>query len=560
MPRIYRYLNLATYQRDELESVFDRIRNGYALQTTHDQKTAVGTGPEATDSDSVDPEETITDSQIQRYLLSRIYELEEESDEVIEEGPVTQTLREQYVQHESQRFLRAFADYATRAPGNGTLLTTTTINKPEFCDLLTTKASQVDLQRTWPITVSMLLVGSSVGVITPAMPFVVEQLSLTASQYGMVVSAFGLAKMLGNIPSAIAVERHGRKPFMTWSLLIIACGVGGIGLANSFEELYICRLLTGLGVSFLSTAGTLMISDLSTPLNRASTYAPIMSAFSAGTALGPALGGILVDQVGLHPTFYMVGVSYLGVAALNRAILNETKTHAVHFPWQQRRSGDDVAGDSLSSSVQDAVGQWVPLLQNSSVRNIMIMNGMYWIALAGSQMTLLPLMLTNSGGLAMSATQVGQVYMSMSLVQIVGNPLFAKVMDKTGKAPAIVTGCTLISTAMVGLAYCDDYTQLAAALGLWSIGSSMLSTAPLAHLSDKVDDAKRAQAIALLRTCGDVGFLIGATGIGALADWTGSLETAMQSSAGLLFTATAWYATRQVLDSRIGAPARKSTS
>jgi hypothetical protein len=245
MPRIYRYLNLATYQRDELESVFDRIRNGYALQTTHDQKNAVGTGPEATDSDSVDPEETITDSQIQRYLLSRISELEEESDEVIEEGPVTQTLREQYVQHESQRFLRAFADYATRASGNGTLLATTTINKPEFCDLLTTKASQVDLQRTWPITVSMLLVGSSVGVITPAMPFVVEQLSLTASQYGMVVSAFGLAKMLGNIPSAIAVERHGRKPFMTWSLLIIACGVGGIGLANSFEELYICRLLTG---------------------------------------------------------------------------------------------------------------------------------------------------------------------------------------------------------------------------------------------------------------------------------------------------------------------------
>ena len=50
-----------------------------------------------------------------------------------------------------------------------------------------------------------------------------------------------------------------------------------------------------------------------------------MSAFAAGTALGPALGGFLVDNVGLNPTFYLVGVSYLGVMALNRAILTETK-------------------------------------------------------------------------------------------------------------------------------------------------------------------------------------------------------------------------------------------
>jgi hypothetical protein len=81
----------------------------------------------------------------------------------------------------------------------------------------------------------------------------------------------------------------------------------------------------------------------------------------------------------------------------------------------------------------------------------------------------------------------------------------------------------------------------------------MLSTAPLAYISDKVDESKRAQSIALLRTCGDVGFLIGATGTGALADWAGSLDLAMQSSAGLLLTATGWFAARQVITSRLKA-------
>ena len=46
---------------------------------------------------------------------------------------------------------------------------------------------------------------------TPVMPFVVQNLGLTAGEYGLVVSAFALAKMSGNIPSAVLVERHGRK-------------------------------------------------------------------------------------------------------------------------------------------------------------------------------------------------------------------------------------------------------------------------------------------------------------------------------------------------------------
>ena len=72
-------------------------------------------------------------------------------------------------------------------------------------------ASSLDFKRTWPLTLSMLLVGSSVGVVAPAMPFVRNNLGLTAAEYGMVVSAFALAKMSGNIPSAVLVERHGRK-------------------------------------------------------------------------------------------------------------------------------------------------------------------------------------------------------------------------------------------------------------------------------------------------------------------------------------------------------------
>eukprot|EP00977_Amphora_coffeiformis_P005482 scaffold1168_cov167-Amphora_coffeaeformis.AAC.15 len=523
LPRIYRYFGLKTFSEDEIGGVFERI----AAQNSTDLDTGGS---------------SITRQQMQGFLLERIHKMEEESDEISPETPEAEFLRQKFVEMESERIWKSLL------VGEG-VENHTSIDKKEFIHTIRKKATQVDFVRTLPIISSMLIVGASVGVITPAMPFVVENLGLSASQYGLVVSAFALSKMAANIPSAIAVERHGRKPYMVHSLLVISLGVGGIGIANSFEELYLCRLLTGTGVSFLSGAATMMLTDMSTPLNRASTLAPVMSAFAAGTALGPAIGGYLVDYVGLNPTFYLVGLSYLGVAALNRAILEETKIRTLHFPWQEPAPSLPKS-KTLYESVQEAVGQWIPLMRDKNVRNIMIMNGLYWVALAGSQMTLLPLLLTDSAGLDFSATQVGQVYMGMSLVQIFGNPLFAKLIDKMGKAPAIVGGCTLISASMAALPFCHDWTQLAGVLGVWSMGSSMLSTAPIAFLSDHVSEENRAQAIALLRTCGDVGFLIGASGVGALADVTG-MGVAIQSTSAVLFSATTWFAARQVLSNQI---------
>lgn len=525
--RLYQYFKLRTYQPAELGAVFDEI---------------------------VGDDKELNQENLQAYLIRRIRHMEgivDNDDDDPHEAP-----RRSFATLEAQQVLKLLGS-------------TTSSTRSEFVNAMSSMATKVDMRRSLPITVSMLLVGSSVGIMTPAMPFIMSHLELTHAQFGLVISAFALSKMIGNIPSAILVERHGRKPYLTYSLLIVGIGTGCVGLSSSFEELFLCRLLAGAGVAALSTGATMMMTDISTPLNRASTIAPIMSAWSAGAALGPALGGYLVDNVGVHPTFYVVGISFMSVAVLNRVIMSETKAEAIRFPWQEK-IGANPGDDSMVNATRAAMSQWGPLLQTPGVRVVMFMNALYWLALAGSQMTLLPLMLTDPNGLAMTATQVGQVYMGMSLIQvgkdlckiktslssskscrlnssrpqIFGNPVFARFADRIGKGPAIVGGCALISVSMAALPFCHDYTHLAAALSVWAVGSSMLSTAPVAYVSDKVSDSKRAQALALLRTCGDVGFLLGASGVGALSDWAGSMDIAMQSCAGLLLTGTLLFAVR----------------
>ena len=204
---------------------------------------------------------------------------------------------------------------------------------------LTELASAVDGRSMLPLSVSMLLVGMSVGVVAPVMPFVVENLGISPGQYGMVVGSFALAKIAGNVPSAILVERHGRRPYLIHSLWLVGLGVGGIGLATHWGHLAGCRLLTGLGVAALSTAATMTAADLSTPLNRASTMAPMMSAFAAGTALGPALGGVLADRLGVSETFFAVGGAYVALTFVNRALLAETRPASMSFPWNGKGKG-----------------------------------------------------------------------------------------------------------------------------------------------------------------------------------------------------------------------------
>ena len=155
------------------------------------------------EADETKSSDLMTQDKVFSYLQRRLEALE------IENGlksnydtEMTSNLRREFAAVEAKRFIKFFEEQ-----GSGGLLLT----EVKFYSMIKKSASSLDFKRTWPLTLSMLLVGSSVGVVAPAMPFVRNNLGLTAAEYGMVVSAFALAKMSGNIPSAVLVERHGRK-------------------------------------------------------------------------------------------------------------------------------------------------------------------------------------------------------------------------------------------------------------------------------------------------------------------------------------------------------------
>lgn len=150
-------------------------------------------------------------------------------------------------------------------------------------------ASQRDA-RIWPIAATMLVAGTSVGMVLPVMPVLVTELGISEAQYGYVVGCFGLSKLLSNVPSAVLVSNPaiGRRGAMTAGLLVVAGANVVVSLATGFEQLALARLLSGGGVSLLLAGATNAVADISTPLNRSSMMAPMNIAFSSGTVMGPA--------------------------------------------------------------------------------------------------------------------------------------------------------------------------------------------------------------------------------------------------------------------------------
>ena len=331
--------------------------------------------------------------------------------------------------------------------------------------------------------------------------------------------------------------------------------------------------------------------------------------------LGPGLGGLLHDTYGVRDTFFIVGGMYGIAATWNHYSVKETMTSSNSssssskietdgwprnelLPWhrddwdggfiapgiivindkttlektshvmeEQTEESNNNLSNAITLAVKDTTEQWKVLLANIHVRPVIIMNGFYLLTLSGTQFTLLPLILTGGGevvtttavGFALSSSEVGQLYMWMSAVQVLGNQAAGRFADTAGKGSAIILGGALTSFGMAGVpivctyfsasgdAINIDWVILAASLGIWSLGGTLLSTSHVAAVSDLVGSNHRSQALALLRTAGDVGYLCGAIGAGLLADGFGDVGLAMQSGGAVLIGSTVWFAVRSTL-------------
>ena len=187
-------------------------------------------------------------------------------------------------------------------------------------------------------------------------------------------------------------------------------------------------------------------------------------------------------------------------------------------------------------------------MQKSRLSEVIRLNGAYWFAYSGTQMTLLPLLMV-SPALHLTAFEIGGCFAFMSTIAFASSQPSAIIADKFGKTLNIKLGGSLLTLAMLSLSQVAQVPTLVAVLAPLALGATVMNSTPTALVSDYTTPAERAQAMSLLRTAGDVGLLLGAGCSGLVASLS-SIETALQMNGVIMAGSMLWFAFRNYQFSR----------
>lgn len=151
-------------------------------------------------------------------------------------------------------------------------------------------------------------------VVNVALPTISEDLGASPSQLQWVVNAYILVFASIQITAGSLGDMLGRKRFFIFGISLFTVTSAIAGLADSMDVLIAMRALQGLGAAFIMPLTLSLISEAFSPEERGRAIG-LWSAISvSGLALGPIVGGYLVDYWSWHWIF-MINVP-IGIAAL----------------------------------------------------------------------------------------------------------------------------------------------------------------------------------------------------------------------------------------------------
>lgn len=148
-----------------------------------------------------------------------------------------------------------------------------------------------------------------IGVMIPLIPLYAVSLGATPIQLGLLTSAFSVAMIGSQLGSALVMDRLGSLGFVRGGVALYALANFLIATAASPLALLGYRALAGLGAGPNLVATRVYLSEVADRSRLAFVNGVLSASASAGSVLGPAIGGIVVAIAGLRAPFVLVGVT-----------------------------------------------------------------------------------------------------------------------------------------------------------------------------------------------------------------------------------------------------------
>lgn len=169
-------------------------------------------------------------------------------------------------------------------------------------------------------------------VLSPLGAILMPELSISTSQFGLVVSAYAFSAGASGLCAAGFADKFDRKKMLLFFYIGFVFGTLSCGIANSYQALLGARIITGLFGGVVGSITFAIIADIFKMEVRGRVMGFVQMASAASQVLGIPIGLHLATRLNWHAPFLMIaGVSMI----VGVAIILKLKPVTAHL--QERR-------------------------------------------------------------------------------------------------------------------------------------------------------------------------------------------------------------------------------
>ncbi len=355
------------------------------------------------------------------------------------------------------------------------------------------------------------IVVMGLGFIIPLFPIYVAEKGASNFQLGLIVSGFTITQFFVQPFFGGLSDRHGRKIFMIGGLACYGLVAFLYVFASTLSQVFVVRLLHGLGAGMIWPALSAFVIDLSPEERRGETMGVLSAVEMIGFAVGPFLGGVLYSLGGMNAPF--LGCTLLAFAAT-----------AMIWIFVRER---------FHPKGEDSV-KWFERYGFASFR-LPDIRLLCWIGFAeafvwGVIITLLPVMGSRAG---IPPGKIGWLFSAYFVVFILLQRPVGRWSDRQGRKKPILLGLGIYSLAVLLLSQEGGLFYMMAVLAVAGAGLGIYSPSIRVAIADLTAEKVRGASLGFFFTTRMIGFFLGPNISGLLADRFGQGVPFLVGAAGL---------------------------
>jgi len=384
---------------------------------------------------------------------------------------------------------------------------------------------RANLNQFIQLLLQVLFVGFTLGTMRTVVPTLAfTEFGLQKNSYVFLttfVVAFGIAKAILNFVSGDLTERFGRKYILILGWLFALPIPLVIYLAQSWWSIVFATLLLGINQGLTWSVTQTSKLDIALYNERGFAIGMNEAAGYIGLALGGLISAYFASLFNSRLSLLILGISTTLIALLfSVSFIKDT------LPWALKAKKLNIV-DSNKKQLILNYGRIIEIFKIVSWKDKRLMavcqagliekfvDAVIWI--------MFPILLKQTG---ISLENIGVIVAVYGLVWGLLQPIFGIYSDKFGRHRLCVLGIWIcaVGVALITVNYGKVFYCISAAIT--GIGMAMLYPNLSATVADIADESWRASAIGIYRFWRDIGYSIGALGIGITIKYSNSIDFA----------------------------------